>query len=112
LRAPGKAASFFTAAQGRDRAGLISLLVLSLASVTADAIAEDYELSLSEMDPLFRALGIAQPGPSMHVELQRRGITIRAAITDLLDGLDVAQLLRGAGVQEEDIAMLRRRLAG
>jgi protein-tyrosine phosphatase len=100
----------FHCGAGRDRAGLVSLLMLSLAGVTVDAIAEDYELSLSQVGPLYDALGIEQQEPSMRADLQQRGSTIRAAITGVLDGLDVFQLLRNAAVPEADIAALRGRL--
>ena len=46
----------------------------------------------------------------MHAALQQHGSTIRAAITGLLDDLDVAQLLRHAAVPETDIAALKGRL--
>jgi protein-tyrosine phosphatase len=48
---------------GRDRAGLVSLLVLALAGVTPEAIADDYELSLPQMQPLFAALGLQRREP-------------------------------------------------
>lgn len=96
---------------GRDRAGLVSLLLLSLAGVTRDAIAEDYELSLGQMGPLFAALGIEHHEPNMHAFLQEQGTTVRRAIFDLLDGLDVAQYLAGAGVSDADIASLQDRLS-
>src|SRR5258707_12727801 len=95
---------------GSDRAGLMSLLLLSLAGVTPHAIAEDYELSLVWMQPLFDALGMQQQVPSMHAEVEKHGTTIRSAITDLLDGLDVARLLRDTGVSEPDTAELQGRL--
>lgn len=97
---------------GRDRAGLISLLVLALAGVTADAIAEDYELGAGQIGPLFKALGIDRKEPGMHALLRRHGTTVRAAITGLLDGLDTAQLLRAADVSETDIAALQNRMLG
>jgi protein tyrosine/serine phosphatase len=97
----------FHCGAGRDRAGLLSLLMLSIAGVTADAIVEDYELSLDQVGPLYRALGIEQHEPNMRAELERRGTTVRAVITDLLDGLQVPRLLRDAAVAEVDVAALQ-----
>ncbi len=105
-----QAGIIFHCGGGRDRAGLVSLLVLSLAGVTPDAIAEDYELSLGQMDPLFAALGIEHREPGMHAFLQEQGTTVRGTILELLDSLDVAQYLATAAVSGPDIAALQRRL--
>jgi hypothetical protein len=101
-----------TCGGGRDRAGLVSLLVLALAGVTPEAIADDYELSLPQMQPLFAALGLQHREPSMHAFLQERGTTVRGSILDLLHGLDVEKYLAGAGIPGVDIAALRSRLVG
>lgn len=100
----------FHCGAGRDRAGLVSLLLLSLAGVKPDAIAEDYELSLGQVGALFAALGVAPREPDMRNFLRERGTTAREAILGLLDGLDVAQYLAAAGVGETDIAALQSRL--
>ncbi len=84
--------------------------MLSLAGVTPDAIAADYELSLGHLGPLLAALGVQDQQPSMRAVLQRRGITIRQAILDVLDGLDVARCLRPAGFSDADSDALRARL--
>jgi hypothetical protein len=76
------------------------------------SIAEDYELGVGQMGPLFKVLGIDRKEPDMHALLQRRGTTVRAAITGLLDGLDTAQLLRAANVSETDIAAPQSRMLG
>lgn len=100
----------FHCGAGRDRAGLISLVLLSLAGVTPDAITEDYELSLGQIHPLFAALGIERRETSMDAFLQQQGTTVREAILDLLDGLDMAQYLTAAGLSQADIAILQHRL--
>lgn len=97
----------FHCGSGRDRAGLVSLLLLSLAGVRPDAIAGDYELSLGQVGPLFAALGNEHREPDIRTFLQERGTTVRETIFDLLDGLDVAQYLAAAGVSENDIATLQ-----
>src|SRR5690606_38855771 len=43
---------------GRDRTGLIAMLLLALAGASPDDIAADYELSTSRLPPLFTALGL------------------------------------------------------
>ena len=72
--------------RGRDRAGLVTILVLTLAGVDTDAIVADYALS--------------QDDDADHGEL----------IRDLVAGLDVEAYLRGGGLRDEEIAALRARL--
>jgi len=48
----------------------------------------------------------------MHDLVRQHGTTVRAAIVAVLDGLDVAHLLRSAGVSDATITTLRRRLVG
>jgi len=102
----------FHCGMGRDRTGLISLLLLSLAGVAPDAIAADYELSLDQVEAVFAALGIEHREPDMQAFLRSRGTSVRGAVLDLLDGLDVVRLLRATGMADTDIAALRSRLTG
>jgi protein-tyrosine phosphatase len=108
----GPGGIIFHCGGGRDRAGLISLLVLALAGVTPAAIAADYELSLGQIDPLIAAMGHPQRESDMRAFLMRRGTTVRASILDLLGGLDVSRLLGEAGMADAHIAALRSRLTG
>jgi protein tyrosine/serine phosphatase len=86
---------------GRDRAGLVSLMLLALAGVSHDAIVSDYELSAGRVPD--DENGITE-------ELARRGTTARAAILELLATLDPEAYLRAAGLSETDVATLRARL--
>jgi protein-tyrosine phosphatase len=100
----------FHCGAGRDRTGLISLLLLALARVTPEAIAADYELSFGQLAPLYAALGMAPGEPDMHEYLGARGTTVSATIAGLLGDLDVARYLAGAGMDDADIGALRARL--
>ena len=102
----------FHCGAGCHRTGLVTLLVLSPAGVTPDAIAEDYELSDGQTGSLRAALGIVNEEPSTQAMLRRHGSTARAVILDALDGLDVAQRLGTAGLSKADIVSLRGRLRG
>jgi hypothetical protein len=95
---------------GRDRTGLISLLLLSLAGVTPEAIVADYELTFGQLAPLFAALGLDQDEWDVQEHLKSRGTTVSETITSLLADLDVAGYLAAAGVSDADIGALRRRL--
>ena len=100
----------FHCGAGRDRTGLISLLLLALADVTPAAIVADYELTLGQLAPLYAALGLEQGEQDVGEYLRSRGTTVSDTITGLLRELDVAKYLAGAGVSGADIDALRGRL--
>ncbi|MFD9941109.1 tyrosine-protein phosphatase [Nonomuraea sp. NPDC059023] len=95
---------------GRDRTGLIAMLLLALAGVSPHHIAADYELSIPRLPRLFTALGIDDQTADIQDILARKNTTARAAIHDALDGLDVADHLRTAGLSGQDIQAVRERL--
>ncbi|PDP86444.1 protein tyrosine phosphatase [Glycomyces fuscus] len=112
LAQAGPGGVLFHCGAGRDRTGLVALLLLSLAGVGADAIADDYELSTTELVPLFAAMGRQDQGPVIEAMLSERGLTLRDTVLDALRGLDVYAYLLEAGVREKDLAALRERLLG
>ena len=85
---------------GRDRTGLIAILLLALAGADPDEIAADYALSEARV-----------PFGQVGTFYEDRGITPAAVIADLLAGLDVAAYLRAAGVSEDDLEAVRARLS-
>jgi len=95
---------------GRDRTGLVALLLLALADVTPDAIAADYDLSTEALKPLYAAMGAEDQGPAIAALLAQRGTTTAAAVRATLDGFDVERYLLDAGVARGDLDDLRRRL--
>jgi protein-tyrosine phosphatase len=81
-------------------AGLVSLLLLSLAWVAPRAIADDYALSLGdEEDDRVLADFLAGRGTSAHAEM-----------VTLAETTDVEAVLRRGGLGDEDIAEVRARL--
>jgi protein-tyrosine phosphatase len=96
---------------GRDRTGLVALLLLALVGVDAEAIADDYELTAEPLRALFARLGRG-PGDLDDVEraLASRGTTVRGAIRATLAGLDVEAYLLRAGMTPADLGRLRGRL--
>lgn len=89
-------------AAGRDRTGLITMLLLALAGVTRDEIAEDYLLSAVH--------AAADDAAELDAFLAARGTTLRAVVLQTLADLDAAHVVRAAGMTEADIAALRARL--
>jgi len=95
---------------GRDRTGLISLLLLALADVTPEAIVADYELTLGQLAPLYAALGLEVDELDVRGQLKSRGTTVSETITSLVRGLDEPGYLAAAGVSGAGIGALRGRL--
>jgi protein-tyrosine phosphatase len=84
---------------GRDRTGLICILLLALAGVPVEAIAADYALSEARIP--FGRVGDFYEGA---------GTTPEAVVAELLAGLDVEAYVRGAGVTARELAAIRRRM--
>jgi hypothetical protein len=97
---------------GRDRTGLVTMLLLALVGVAPDEIASDYELSADRLPPLFAALGMDDQGPEIEALLARKGVTARAALLAALEWLDIGPYLRSGGLGEDDLAAARARLLG
>jgi hypothetical protein len=102
----------FHCGAGRDRTGLISLLLLALADVEPDEIATDYTLSREPLKALSAKLGVTDQGPMVESTLASRGTTIHAAVLDILDNFDAESYLLSAGVDQADIQQIRDRLLG
>lgn len=100
----------FHCGAGRDRTGLVALLLLALAGVDPDVIAADYDLSAEAVKPLFAALGAEDQGPAIAALLAERGTTTAAAIRDTLEGFDAGRYLLEAGVGSTALDDIRHRL--
>jgi protein-tyrosine phosphatase len=105
--APGGVA--FHCQGGRDRAGQVALLVLTLAGVAPEAIADDYALSEERLRPRYAAAGEPDQAPMLNGYLARQGLTARTAVLGVLDGLDLEAHLRAGGLTAGDVAALRAR---
>jgi protein-tyrosine phosphatase len=75
---------------GRDRTGLIALLILALAGVEPDAIVEDYALSHERLRKFF-----GRDDDPIADRLAERGTTVADTLTDLLGSADLAGMLNG-----------------
>ncbi|WP_246059944.1 tyrosine-protein phosphatase [Herbidospora galbida] len=95
---------------GRDRTGLVVMLLLSLVGVTPEAIATDYEESTARLVPLYAELGIDDQTAEIEQILRTKGTTLRAAVYDALDGFDAEKYLLAAGMDPADVSALKTRL--
>ena len=97
---------------GRDRTGLISLLLLALVGVMPEDIVLDYELSNARLPPFWAARGWEDQRPAIEEALKRKNTSARALLLDILGSLDVEDYLRSGGLGDDDLAAVRARLLG
>jgi protein-tyrosine phosphatase len=93
----------FHCVRGRDRTGLVALLVLSLLGVPPAEVAADYARSAERVrphDPYAAAIDVF---------LRDRGATGAELVLELLATVDVAASLRSGGLADEDLDRLRIR---
>ena len=100
----------FHCGAGRDRTGLVTLLLLALADVEPEAVADDYMLTVEPLRALLAHLGRPDDQPIIDRQLAARGTTARDSLLATLEELDVATYLRDAGMSEDDLQTLRSRL--
>jgi protein-tyrosine phosphatase len=97
-------------AGGRDRTGLMVVLLLALVGVPAESIADDYEVSMARMPALYAAWGTPNLEPVIASVLAERGTSARELILSMLGSLDVEAYARDAGLSEDQLGALRARL--
>ena len=96
---------------GRDRTGLISMLLLALAGVAPDRIAADHELGCAGVGRVYARLGISDAADLDRL-LAERGTSATESIEALAGQVDVEAQLRRAGLSARELAALRARLLG
>jgi protein-tyrosine phosphatase len=95
---------------GRDRAGQIAMLVLALAGVEPATIAADYALSDERLRPLYLSRGQEDEALKIAEFLRGKGTTATELIGEILNTLDIEATLLAAGLEEQDVTAIRRRL--
>jgi hypothetical protein len=110
-RAPDGTVLFHCSA-GRDRTGLVALLLLALVDVDPDHIADDYELSAPSVAAFLASAGWPDPTEEIAAVVREHGHTTRSAVLSVLEELDVERYLLSAGVAPADIGAIRGRLLG
>jgi protein-tyrosine phosphatase len=100
----------FHCGAGRDRTGLIALVLLALVDVEPDAIAADYTATTEPLRALAAAMGRPDEGPSIERILTDLGTTARDAVLATLQDFDAETYLLSAGVALDDLTAIRSRL--
>lgn len=102
---------------GKDRTGLLSAFLLHLAGVADDEIAADYALSEERLRPRHEVWFESAESEEELERLRRIARTPAASMTGVFAELDrryggVESYLRGAGVTDEELELVRMRLRG
>jgi protein-tyrosine phosphatase len=95
---------------GRDRAGQITMLLLLLAGVEPEAIAEDYAMSADRLRPAYAARGEHDQSAMIDRYLAERGTTIEAVALETVHSIDAESVLRRGGATDADFDAIRMRL--
>lgn len=95
---------------GRDRAGLITALLLTLAEVEHSAILDDYELGVRETNEFLLNLPHPHERPRTPDELETAITIARRDLSTLFDDLDTRDYLLRSGVALTPLERIRGRL--
>ena len=116
-RGDGEAAALFHCAAGKDRTGVVAGLLLSLAGVHADVIAEDYALTSACIAPIMEELREGRPESVSDEQYEHFLGSDPDHMYTMLRHLDeqyggAERYLRTIGVADEQIMRLKEKLAG
>ncbi|WP_455356722.1 tyrosine-protein phosphatase [Streptomyces sp. SYSU K217416] len=106
--APGGVAYHCSA--GRDRTGLISLVLLRLMGVAAPDVAADHGLSAPRMKAMYAARGMEDDQPAIEAYVAGRDTTVYDLALEAAAWLGAEAYLRAAGVAMADLAGVRARM--
>ncbi|MEV4316644.1 tyrosine-protein phosphatase [Actinocrispum sp. NPDC049592] len=97
-------------AAGRDRTGLISLVLLALADVEPEAIVADHALSTERLKPAWAELNLDDQTAAIEKVIARSGTTARDSLLATLERLNARDYLTKAGMSSADVELLEDRL--
>jgi hypothetical protein len=97
-------------AAGRDRTGVITLVLLALAGVEPEDIAADNMLSGPRLKPAWTELNLEDQSGAIDELLAKHGTTVHQAALDALTSFDAEKYLLNAGLIDHEIAVIRGRL--
>jgi protein-tyrosine phosphatase len=95
---------------GRDRTGLIVMLLLTLLGAASQAIADDYLLSAKHLESFWQQQGLPNQDRAIAEKVDREGATLRQLVYECLASIDVHALLRMGGLSDADLDRLRSRM--
>lgn len=100
----------FHCAGGKDRTGLLALVVLTLAGAAPDEIIADYLLTYDRMKRRYDELGFRDQFTAVTELLTARNTTFEASLTSTITALKMPDFLLGNGLSDTELAALYARL--
>ncbi|WP_436533993.1 tyrosine-protein phosphatase [Actinoplanes sp. HUAS TT8] len=100
----------FHCAGGKDRTGLLALVLLTSAGATPEEIIADYLLTFERMRRRYAELGFGDQLAAVNERLAGHDTTIAASLTSTVGSLTMPDFLLDNGLSEADLAALRARL--
>jgi protein-tyrosine phosphatase len=100
----------FHCAGGKDRTGLLALVLLTLAGAAPEEIIADYLLSYDRMKQRYAELGVRDQLTAVTELLASRGTTIEASLTATIESLAMPGYLLRNGLTDTELAALYARL--
>ncbi|RYF29004.1 MAG: tyrosine-protein phosphatase [Chloroflexi bacterium] len=97
----------FHCKSGRDRTGLIALLLLAAIDTEPEAIVDDYLETVRLGDVRGKRLGRVNPEPGLEKLLQKHGTTTENAFRDALAGLAFSEFLKNSKLSNTSIKSLK-----
>jgi protein-tyrosine phosphatase len=99
----------FHCAGGKDRTGLLALVLLTLARATPEQIISDYLLTYDRMKQRYAELGAGDQLAAVRRILASRDTTIDASLTSTIASLTMPDFLLENGLSDTELAALRAR---
>jgi protein-tyrosine phosphatase len=100
----------FHCAAGKDRTGLLALVLLTLAGAALEEIIADYLLSYDRMKQRYAEIGVRDQLTAVNELLASRGTTIEASLASTIASLTIPDFLLENGLSGTELAALRTRL--
>jgi protein-tyrosine phosphatase len=100
----------FHCAGGKDRTGLLALVLLTLAGATPEEIIADYLLTYDRMKQRYAAIGAPDQFAAVNELLASRNTTIEASLTSTIASLTMPGFLLDNGMSDPELAALHARM--
>lgn len=100
----------FHCAGGKDRTGLLALVLLALAGAQPDEIIADYLLTYGRMKQRYEELGIHDQLTTVQELVAEHDTTIEAALISTITSVTLPDYLLENGLSGDELASLRHRL--
>jgi hypothetical protein len=100
----------FHCAGGKDRTGLLALVLLAFAGAEPDEIIADYLLTFERMREVYASFGARDQLVAAGESAARQGTTVEGSLRSTIDGLKMPDYLVANGISEAGLAALAARL--